>query len=146
MDDGGCSRKHLGPIKGISRKRLPGAGLFCGGRGFQIISKPVESVPGASGKPAVNCRLRFVAAEGEKGALRLPPPPKSRHEVRQHSSRRAVPMDDGGCSRKHLGPIKGISRKRLPGAGLFCGGRGFQIIRQPVESVPGARRKPENNY
>ena len=27
----------------------------------------------------LDCRLRFVAAGGEKGALRLPPPPKSRH-------------------------------------------------------------------
>ena len=47
-----------------------------GGRGFQITSKPVASVPGASKKPAVNCRPRFVTAEGEKGALRLPPPPR----------------------------------------------------------------------
>ena len=43
-----------------------------GGRGFQITSRPVESAPGASGKPAINCRPRFVTAVGEKGALRLP--------------------------------------------------------------------------
>ena len=78
--------------------------------------QPVESVPGASEKPAVNCRPRFVTAEGAKGALRLPPPPKSRHEVMRHSTRRAVSMDDGGCNRGHFCPIKGTSGKRLPGA------------------------------
>ena len=58
-------------------------------------------------KACDNCRPRFVTAEGEKGALRLPPPPKSRHAVRRYSSHRAVPMDDGGCGRRHFCPIKG---------------------------------------
>ena len=81
--------------------------------------QPVESVPGARGKPVINCRPHFVAAVGEKGALRLPPPPESCHPVLQHSTRRAVPMDDGGCGRKHLGPIKGTARKHLSGVGAF---------------------------
>ncbi len=83
MDDGGCGHRHLGPIKGPARKRLIRAGISCGGRGFQITEKPVESVTGASEKPAINCQPRFVtavgaydadaSAEGEKGALRASP-------------------------------------------------------------------------
>ena len=103
-------------------------------RGFQITSKPVASVPGASGKPAVNCQPRFVTAEGEKGALRLLPPPESRHEVRRHSTRWAVPMDDGGCNRGHLGLIKGTARKLLIRAGLFCG-RLWCFSKQLFESL-----------